>query len=201
MENAPMKMSEELWADIQGYEGLYKISSHGRVWSCRKNRCLKDIITNNGYCRVHLVNNGSVKSMAIHRLVAMAFIPNPENKPTVNHKNEDKKDNHVENLEWATIAEQNIHGTRIERAIAHTNWSERKIDYAVVAAKHDYYSMNKKQMRPVVKLDLDGNCIAKYDGIGVAARENNVGVGGIWKCANERRKTCGGFKWKYAESF
>ncbi|MCD8094546.1 MAG: HNH endonuclease [Ruminococcus sp.] len=77
--------------------------------------------------------NGYRRECSVHRLVALAFIPNPENKPTVNHLNEDKKDNRVENLECATNAEQNVHGTRIECVIAHTDCKNRAIDYAAVA--------------------------------------------------------------------
>lgn len=92
-------MEPEIWKEIDGYEGLYSVSSHGQVFSHISRRCLKPLTTRTGYLRVHLVKDRMIKSMAIHRLVAQAFIPNPENKPTVNHINEIKTDNRVGNLE------------------------------------------------------------------------------------------------------
>ena len=99
-------MSNEQWKTIQGYEGLYSVSNRGRVYSYRSKRCLKPAHTKAGYHCVHLADKGKVSVMFIHRLVALAFIPNPQDKPTVNHINEIKTDNRVENLEWATNHEQ-----------------------------------------------------------------------------------------------
>ena len=138
-----MNIKEE-WKYIKGYENLYSVSNYGRIWSHRNKRCLNPILTNKGYLRVHLSKNGKTETFSVHRLVAMAFIDNPEKKPTVNHINEIKTDNRVENLEWATMAEQNSHGTRIERARNNTDYKSRNIDYSVVASKHNYYEMSKK---------------------------------------------------------
>lgn len=104
----------EIWKDIKGYEGLYKISSLGRVKSLArmmKNRKCEEIIkvpalTNKGYYRLPLCKYGETKYFYIHRLVAEAFIPNPENKPTVDHINRNKIDNCLDNLRWATYKEQ-----------------------------------------------------------------------------------------------
>lgn len=105
----------EIWKEIKNYEGLYEISSKGRVkslarisGSCvRKERLLKLNTTKDGYSFVSLSKDSKQKSFRIHRLVAEAFIPNPDNKETVNHKDGDKSNNHIENLEWAT-REENI---------------------------------------------------------------------------------------------
>ena len=95
----------EVWKDIQGYNGNYQVSDCGHVRSMSFNRTgvTKVLKTNkhrNGYFSVLLFDNGKRKRLYIHRLVAEAFIPNPFNFPQVNHKDEDKSNNHVDNLEW-----------------------------------------------------------------------------------------------------
>ena len=191
---------DEKWHPVPGYEGYYSISNCGQVWSHYNDRLLKQVVSKQGYARVHLSVHGKVKIIAVHRLVAMAFIPNPENKPTVNHINEIKLDNRVKNLEWATNREQNVHGTRIERAMAHTDWNARsaKIDYQAVAAKHNYYEINRKQMKPILQFDKDGIFIARHGGVAEAARNAGVLASHICCCLKGRRKSCGGYQWKYA---
>lgn len=95
------------WRLIKGYEEEYAISADGRVWSFRRKIILRPEEVYNGYLRVALCVNKEIKHFRIHRLVAEAFIPNPDNKPQVNHINGNRKDNRVENLEWAT-AQENI---------------------------------------------------------------------------------------------
>lgn len=104
---------KERWKDIEGYEGLYQVSNRGKIYSFKSKRCLKGQITIWGYKQVELTNNNIISSLSIHRLVAQAFIPNPENKPEVNHKNGIKTDNRVENLEWVTSKENKIHAVEI----------------------------------------------------------------------------------------
>lgn len=102
-------MSNEIWRDIQGYENRYKISNHGRVKSfiIRERELAQPI--RNGYCHVDLCKNGKIKSMAVHRLVCSAFHANPLNKPEVNHKDCNRRNNHVDNLEWTTRKENAEH--------------------------------------------------------------------------------------------
>lgn len=101
--------------DIKGYEGLYAITSCGKVWSYRSNKFLKPKVNKSGYLQVSLYKNYEVKNPYIHRLVAEAYIPNPENKPQINHLNEQKDCNWVKNLEWCTAKENNNYGTHNER--------------------------------------------------------------------------------------
>lgn len=190
-------MKCEEWKPMPGFETEYLVSNCGNIWSIRSSRLLKLKETPAGYLRVSPSVNGYRRDCAVHRLVALAFIPNPDNKPTVNHINEDKKDNRVENLEWATVAEQNVHGTRIERAKAHTEWKNRGINYKSVAEKHDYYNMNRKQMKPVLQFNEHGVFIARHEGVGVAARTVGVSAGHLCSCLKGERRTCGGFMWKY----
>lgn len=106
-----------MWKDIEGYEGFYQVNELGEIKSLARNhrygikhdRILKGRKDKDGYLRVQLIANGKRKDARIHRLVANAFIPNPNNKPTVNHKNGIVNDNNVNNLEWATYSEQNYH--------------------------------------------------------------------------------------------
>lgn len=100
---------EELWKNIKGYEGLYQISSLGRVKSFYKNKILKPRVKENNYLIVSLYKEGKDKKFYIHRLVAEAFIPNTDNKEYVNHKDFNKSNNSVENLEWVTRSENFRH--------------------------------------------------------------------------------------------
>lgn len=107
---------EESWKDVKGYEGLYQVSNFGRVKKVTNGMILKSNMNSNGYIRLNLSKNNVASNKKIHRLVAEAFIPNPENKPQANHIDEDKTNNHASNLEWMTAQENNNHGTRNERA-------------------------------------------------------------------------------------
>lgn len=117
---------KEIWKDVKGYDGIYQVSNLGRVkslergvqyigsngkscWRINRERILKSPIASHGYPNIGLRFEGNVKVVCVHRLVADAFLPNPDNKETVNHKNGDKTNNNVNNLEWATNAENLQH--------------------------------------------------------------------------------------------
>lgn len=101
--------------DIKNYEGIYAITSCGRVWSYKAKKFLKPRDNGNGYLKVSLSKDGKQKDYYIHRLVAEAYIHNPENKPQVNHIDENKSHNYINNLEWATAKENSNYGTRTQR--------------------------------------------------------------------------------------
>ena len=118
----------EEWKDIKGFEGVYQISSEGKVKSLeryckskngsvrlKKELILKPFMNTNGYCFVVLRLNNEYKTKSIHRLVAETFIPNPDNLPCVNHKDEVKSNNSVSNLEWCSVAYNNSYGSRCDR--------------------------------------------------------------------------------------
>lgn len=109
-------MEEEIWCPVKNYESLYEVSDQGRVKSIGygKERILKPA-RHTGYLRVYLYKNGEMKTYKIHRLVAQTFIPNPDNLPQVNHKDENKENNFVQNLEWCDQKYNNNYGTRTQR--------------------------------------------------------------------------------------
>lgn len=157
----------EEWKDIEGYEGLYQVSNYGRVKSL--GRCItyidgrkKEIkekmlhlFTNElGYYHVSLSKCGVVKRFKVHRLVAKAFLENPNNYPAINHRDENPQNNRVENLEWCTIAYNNSYGTARERGRAKQLNDETK-------------------SKIVMKFDINGNLIEVYPSASEAARQNN----------------------------
>ena len=117
----------EEWKAIPGYEGLYEVSNKGNVRNVRRNTLLRLPKNNNGYIQVCLCKNGKRYKKYVHRLVAEVFIPNPYNLPQVNHINEDKTDNRVENLEMCNAKYNNTYGTRQDKvrdtAIKNGHWS------------------------------------------------------------------------------
>lgn len=120
-------MSEgEIWKDIDGYEGLYKVSDKGNVYSVERRdsrgrkcggRVLRPSYDKDGYLLVSLYKNGKAKKKRIHRLVIEAFVPNPNNLPDVNHRDEVKTNNELSNLEWCDAGYNTNYGTRIERIV------------------------------------------------------------------------------------
>lgn len=117
----------EIWKDVEGYEGCYQVSNFGRVKSLgngnarnpnfQKERIMKASKNKYGYFRICLCKDGKHKYYSIHRLVAIAFIPNPNNLPQVNHKDECKTNNRVDNLEWCSVKYNMTYATRIQRFI------------------------------------------------------------------------------------
>ena len=124
-----------IWSDIKGLEGLYSVSSEGEVYSHKTNRILKQGMTTNGYKFVILRSDGQSINCRIHRLVAEAFINNPQNKKTVNHINSNRTDNNIKNLEWCTHSENTKHGREygsakycyIERPVVATNIETKEV--------------------------------------------------------------------------
>lgn len=162
----------EIWRNIEGYEGLYKISNKGRVKSLYNGseRILRPSWMTGGYLYVVLCKNGNQSNQRIHRLVAKAFIPNPENLPEINHKDENKKNNCVENLEWM-----------------------RHIDNC------NYGSRNERLSRKLLQYSKDGKFIMEWPGAHEVERVLGIDQGNISKCCKGKLKSSGGFIWKYKE--
>ena len=190
----------EEWRDIEGYEGLYKISSYGRILSTRRFRTLggfmKYSIPQNGYKQTCLCKDGIPKTFMIHRLVAKAFLENPDNLPEVNHKDEDKTNNCVWNLEFCTRKYNNSYGTKIQRSV-------RLHDYKMSAVKsalhHDYAEVGRKLSKKVIQLDENGN-IVKVDSIRSINSVYKNSSGNISMVCNGKKEKAYGYFWKFAEA-
>ena len=165
-------MENEAWKPVVGYEDLYEVSNLGRVWSVKKNIFRKLRKDRDGYLVVDLCKNGKKEWPQVHRLVAKAFIPNPENLPQVNHKDEDKTNNQVSNLEWCTPEQNNNHGTRNKRAA-------------------------EKLSKPIKQLSLDGELIAIWKSSMEIYRQKKYDYSLICKCCRGERNKHKGFKWEY----
>ena len=178
-------MKNEEWRDVKGYEGLYQVSSMGRVKSLERKlphwrggeRTVKECILKpgmdkGGYLRVVLCAGGKTRMFLVHRLVCEAFHENPDNKPQVNHINEIKTDNRACNLEWCTRKQNINHGSRTERVA-------------------------KARSKPVGQYTLDGDLVKIWQSTNEVQRQTGFGCGNICNVANGKRKTAHGFIWKY----
>ena len=189
-----MKNNKEIWKDIQGYEGLYQVSNLGRIKSGYKSIILQPGVCR-GYLIVNLYKDKKGLSQKVHRLVAQAFIPNPENKPTVNHKDGNKQNNCVSNLEWATIKEQNNHALKLglmenAKKIRAKNMKNITIKYLK--------KRSEKLKKPVNQYDLNGKFIKMYSSAFEACKINNFNnPSNIRNCCQGTTDTAYGYKWNY----
>lgn len=149
---------KEIWKDVGGYEGLYQVSNLGRVKSFKgvSERILKLHVDNSGYVHVDLYKNNNHRCPTVHRLVAQAFIPNLENKPEVNHIDEDKTNNMVSNLEWCTRKENCNYGTRNLRTALSKGYKLKAID--IVNGEYNIYCSISECAR---QLGIDRSNITK----------------------------------------
>ena len=167
---------DEIWHEIESYEGLYQISNKGRVKSLYKGseRILKPALTGSGYLKVQLCKNGMIKHIRVHRLVANAFIPNPDNLPEINHKDENKKNNCAENLEWMIHRDNVNYGTRNERSA-------------------------KARSKPILQYSKSGEFIREWQGAREVERVLGINSSHIISCCKGKLKSSGGFVWRYKE--
>ena len=165
----------EIWKDAKGYEGLYKISNHGEVWSEHSQKLLKKVKDSTGYYATTLAKNKEYKRIRIHRLVAINFIDNPLEKPCVNHIDENKTNNHHSNLEWVTYKENMNHGTAIERT-------------------------KTKLSRSIVGVNINDGKLIEFSSLSEANR-NGYHKGNIWACINGRQSIHRGHRWFYKQDY
>lgn len=178
--------NEAGWKDVAGYEGIYKVSEHGDVYSVpRKSRngnkqggyLLTPQKHRNGYVFYHLTKNGEIKGKTAHRLVAEAYVSNPHGLAEVNHIDGNKENNSANNLEWVTRSQNNAH--------------------AVANGLRDISEMQKKaaaaRLRPIV-FKFEGVEVARFPSLKDAAMVTGISRQAILNCLNGRLKTCGGYE-------
>lgn len=174
-------MGTEIWKPKKDYEGLYEVSNFGNVMSLNyrgtgKSKLLKPNKNKKGYLHVSLCKNGKLKTFRVNRLVAETFIPNPDNLPQVNHKDENKENNSVENLEWCTPKYNCNYGTCIQRrAKTQTNGKRSKI---------------------VLQFTLDGELVKEWSSRNECER-NGFNRGGVYLCCIGKKPQYKGFIWRY----
>lgn len=182
---------EEIWKDIENYKGYYQVSNLGnvrriKIWCGNKNcskfkngiKLLKKKISKKpDYYYANLTKNSKAKTHRIHRLVAQAFIPNPNNYPQVNHIDGNKLNNNVNNLEWCNNT------YNIQEAIRIGLWKKR----------------NDKIRKKVIQYDKENNIINEYNSLIEAEIKTGVRNGNISQCCKGKRKSAGGYIWKYKQ--
>ena len=192
-------MENEIWKDVQNFEGLYQVSNLGRVrsldrkkWGGKvfytlKGRILKPKLDGKGnYLQICFHKDGKTYHKQIHQLVAGEFLKNPNNYPCINHKNEIKTDNRAENLEWCSYSYNALYGNaRFKNVISRTK------------------NKSKNSEKPILMIDLNGNVIREFRSCYDASRFTGLSRTIIRYCCigNKRNKTAGGYKWKYKESY
>lgn len=174
-----VKVTCETWKPVQGYEGIYEISNLGRIKSLAregnnrtlKDRIMKQYIGKQGYKQVRLCKNNHTKLWKVHVLIARAFIENPCDLPIINHKDGNKVNNEIYNLEWSTYSHNNKHA----------------------------YDSGLRTMHQIEQRNTDGTLVKEWRCISDASRETGINLSQIWSCCNNKRKQAGGYKWQYIQ--
>lgn len=174
------------WKPVSGMNGEYLVSDTGLVFSAKSGKQMKQSLSRAGYYRVELWQNGQGKHYLVHRLVAEAFIPNPNHYPVVNHLDENKLNNNVENLEWCTYQQNTNHGTLLTRMAQH----------------HDYKSGEENhQSKHTYQFTLDGVFVADFESANIAAKELGLNRKSIAKAMTGQLKTYAGYVWSDTKDF
>lgn len=187
-----MEKLQEIWKPVVGYEGLYEVSSFGRVKSLpivlkrnsgsfkRGEKILSNQVGTHGRLEISITKNGVPKRVSVHRLVAIAFIPNPDNKETVNHIDGNPKNNHVDNLEWMSVSDNIRHGFK--------------------NGLIPYMKKNRKDIsKPIIQLTQDGEFVNEFPSIMEANRQLGFAHSNISIVLTGKNKLAYGYQWKFKD--
>lgn len=190
-------MEKEIWKDVKGFEGHYQISNIGNIKSLKRitrighgakrltpEKIMKLHVNKVGYVQANLCKGKICRKTSAHRLVAEEFTPNPENKPCVNHKDGNKSNNSVENLEWCTVAENNKHAFDVLNKKLVPYWKGKT-------------GSQNASSKAVLQYNLDGTLIAKHGGLSEAERTTGINHRLISCACRGIQKTSGGYKWEF----
>ena len=189
----------EIWKDIKGFEGYYQVSNYGNIKSLtrfdgireRKGQEIKQSLKYNGYLQVGLRKNSKRKFFSVHRLVAIHFLDNPENKPQVNHIDCNKQNNHFSNLEWTTSKENLTHART--NGLIEMPKGKNHVNYGV-------YGEHSKSAKKVVRYNRNNGETKLYNAK-ILAKDDGFDVTSISKCCHKKLKTHKGYEWYFAEDF
>lgn len=181
---------KEIWKDVPGFEGIYQISNRGRLKSFKQFKSGKILSNTNKhgwYFTYVLRHKGKIQTQRIHRLVAGAFIPNPQKKPQINHKDLNKQNNHVDNLEWVTCSENAKHAVKAKPSM--------------IAGMNHYNKYVKTY--PIYQFSIEGEFLSEYTSSIDAQGKTGVCYRNILQVANKdeykpglTRKQAGGYIWR-----
>lgn len=180
-------MKDEIWKDIPNYEGLYQASPSGNIKSLYRNKILKYEISKNGYCQVMLCKNKKQKLLYVHRLVAMTYLNNFNEKLQVNHKDGNKQNNNINNLEMVTCKENIQHSFKNKLQVIKSG-EENHL--------YNRYGQYANKSKPIYQYDLEGNFIKQWNCQKDVERELGFKVQNISACALGNKKTAYGFIWR-----
>lgn len=190
----------EIFRDIEGYEGIYQVSNLGNIKSLKyeKERILKPTKNKRGYLQVNFYKSKKPKIYKVHRLVALAFLTNPDNLPCVNHKNECKTDNRLSNLEWCDSKYNINYGSRNQRMVGTRRINDPNNEWCKKAIKTKNKKGSVNAEKSVVQLSKDGvEIINTYESTMEASRQTGINQANICKCCKGRYKSAGNFVWRY----
>lgn len=194
-------MKKEYWRPIVGYEGLYEVSSLGRVKSLNYRRTGKEKIlnpgNNDGYLHVNLCKNGEIQSKLVHQLVVEAFIPNPENKPFIDHINTIRNDNRVENLQWVT-SKENANNPITKQHYSESKKGEKNPFFGKVYTEEEKRKLF--EIQPIKKnvVCLKDNKVIKFYLSLHAVEKDGFQIPNVIACCKGRIKSHKGYNWRYA---
>lgn len=193
-----MNMDNEIWKSMPNYEGLYEVSNFGRVRAVERvisgrqypERLLSPSPDKNGYIRVRLCRARDIKRVLVHRIVAFAFIPNPDNKPYIDHIDGSRNNNKAENLHWVTHKE-NLNNPITKQRFRVSNRANKFTEVARQKSK-------EVVQKGVLMLDKNtSEILASFQSISEAYKATGIAISSISAVCNNKRNSAGGFRWRF----